>query len=119
MKNLFCVILITLAVQGRGQIKLMGMAFNTATNEMDLIQWNLFDEASVSATPTNLDNYLYASSSYDPFNGTYYIAGTSGATSGLYSYNTDSGESNLASGALYTNIAEFDMSTSKMYNLIM
>lgn len=101
------------------QIKLMGVAYNPSTASIDLVQWLAFDSTSVTITPTTLDMYLYASSSYDPFSGSYYIAGVSGEESGLYSYDTDLGESNLATGALYTNIAEFDMSNGKMYNLIM
>jgi hypothetical protein len=66
-----------------------------------------------------LDAYLFASSAFDPFNGNYYIAGVSGQTTGLYSYNSETGESSLTTGSLNTNIAEFDMSTSKMYNLSM
>jgi len=107
-----------LTAGAKAQIKLMGMAYNMSTNTMDLVQWTAFDSTSVTYTNTILDSYLFASSSYDPFSGTYYIAGFSGASAGLYSYNTDSGEGNLASGSQYSNIAEFDMSNSKMYNLL-
>ncbi|MFN5295104.1 MAG: hypothetical protein ACK5BL_06195, partial [Flavobacteriales bacterium] len=121
MKKLLYTLIIglTLNVSAYAQIKLIGVANNTGTNQIDLVQWSAFDANSVTTTPTTLDAYLFASSAYDSFNGNYYIAGVSGQTTGLYSYNTDTGESNLATGSMSTNIAEFDMSTSKLYNLIM
>ena len=108
-----------MTVSAKAQIKLMGVSYNTSTSTIDLIQWNAFDSLSVITTPTNLDAYLYASSGFDPFNGSYYIAGVSGESTGLYSYDTDTEESNLNTASLLTNIAEFDMSNSKMYNLAM
>ena len=121
MRKLLYALTVTLALTAtaQSQIKLMGVSYNTSTNSVDLIQWVAFDEISVTTIPTTLDAYLYASSAFDPFNSSYYIAGVSGESTGLYSYDTDTEESNLNTGSLYTNIAEFDMSNSKMYNLIM
>jgi hypothetical protein len=110
---------LTLNASAQAQIKLIGASYNTSTGNIELLQWSAFDSSSVTATPTELDAYLFSSSAFDPFNGNYYIAGVSGQTTGLYSYNTDSGESSLTTGSMNTNIAEFDMSRSKMYNLIM
>jgi hypothetical protein len=110
---------LTLNASAQAQIKLIGASYNTSTGNIELLQWSAFDSSSVTATPTELDAYLFSSSAYDSFNGNYYIAGVSGQTTGLYSYNTDSGESSLTTGSMNTNIAEFDMSRSKMYNLIM
>ena len=108
-----------MTVSAQAQIKLMGVSYNTSTSTIDLIQWDAFDPLSVTTTSTNLDAYLYASSGFDPFNGTYYIAGVSGESTGLYSYDIDTEESNLNTASLLSNIAEFDMSNSKMYNLAM
>jgi len=121
MKNLvyFLIIGLFLSVSAQAQIKLIGVSYNNTTSTIDLVQWDAFDPLSVTTTPTTLDAYLYASSGFDPFNSSYYIAGVSGESTGLYSYDTDTEESNLNTGSLYTNIAEFDMSNSKMYNLIM
>ena len=110
---------LTLNATAQAQIKLIGVSYNNTTSTIDLVRWNAFDPLSVTTTPTSLDAYLYASSGFDPFNSSYYIAGVSGQSTGLYSYDTDTEESNLNTGSLYTNIAEFDMSNSKMYNLIM
>ena len=110
---------LTLTATAQAQIKLIGVSYNNTTSAIDLVRWNAFDPLSVTTTPTTLDAYLYASSGFDPFNSSYYIAGVSGQSTGLYSYDTDTEESNLNTGSLYTNIAEFDMSNSKMYNLIM
>jgi hypothetical protein len=121
MKKLLFILIIglTMNASAYAQIKLIGVANNTGTNQIEMVQWLAFDSSTVTTTPTTLEAYLFASSAYDSFNGNYYIAGVSGQTTGLYSYNTDTGESNLATGSLNTNIAEFDMSTGKMYNLIM
>jgi hypothetical protein len=121
MKKLLYTLIIGLIlnVSASAQIKLIGVANNNGTNQIDLVQWSAFDANTVTTTPTTLEAYLFASSAYDSFNGNYYIAGVSGQTTGLYSYNTDTGESNLAAGSMSTNIAEFDMSTGKLYNLIM
>jgi hypothetical protein len=110
---------LTLTATAQAQIKLIGVSYNNTTSTIDLVRWCAFDPLSVTTTPTTLDAYLYASSGFDPFNSSYYIAGVSGQSTGLYSYDTDTEESNLNTGSLYTNIAEFDMSNSKMYNLIM
>lgn len=101
------------------QISLVGASVNTASGKIDLIQWDALDSLSVTVTPTLLDGYYYATSAFDAFNSNYYITGISGDSSGLYSYNTTTETENLAVGSLYSNIAEFDMSTGKMYNLIM
>ena len=121
MKKLLYTLFIglTLNASAQAQIKLIGASYNTSTGNIELLQWSAFDSSSVTATPTTLEAYLFASSAYDSFNGNYYLAGVSGQTTGLYSYNTDTGESNLTTGSMNTNIAEFDMSRSKMYNLIM
>lgn len=110
-------ILLTLATAGNAQIKLMGVSPNQETGTVDLIQWSLFDEESVVTIPTELELYLYASSSYDPFNGSYYISGGTFDTLGLYSYNTDTEQTTFNPNAPISNIAEFDMSTGKMYTL--
>ena len=108
-----------LNASAQAQIKLIGVTYNIGTSHVDVLRWAAFDASTVEAMPTMLDAYLFASSAFDPFNGNYYIAGVSGQTTGLYSYNSETGESSLTTGSLNTNIAEFDMSTSKMYNLSM
>ena len=119
-KLLYTLVLgLTLNASAQAQIKLIGASYNTSTGNIELLQWAAFDSSSVTATPTELDAYLFSSSAFDPFNGNYYIAGVSGQTTGLYSYNTDTGESSIMTGSMNTNIAEFDMSRSKMYNLVM
>ncbi len=110
---------LTLSECAQGQIKLIGLSNNNGTGSIDILQWAAFDSSTVTATPTILDAYLFSSSAFNPFNGNYYIAGVSGQTTGLYSYNSETGESSLTSSSVNTNISEFDMSTSKMYNLSM
>ncbi len=121
MRKLLYTLFIGLTLSGaaQSQIKLIGVSYNTGTSHVDVLQWAAFNSSTVTATPTILDAYLFTSSAFDPFNGNYYIAGYSGQTDGLYSFNSETGEGNLTTGSLNTNIAEFDMSTSKMYNLSM
>ena len=121
MRKLLYTLFIGLTLNGSAQtqIKLIGASYNIGTSHIDMLRWAAFDSSSVTATPTVLDAYLFSSSAFDSYNGNYYIAGISGQTTGLYSFNSNTGESNLTTGSMNTNIAEFDMSTSKMYNLIM
>jgi hypothetical protein len=121
MRKLLHILFIGLILNAsaQAQIKLIGVSYNIGTSHVDVLRWAAFDASTVEAMPTMLDAYLFASSAFDPFNGNYYIAGVLGQTTGLYSYNSETGESSLTTGSLNTNIAEFDMSTSKMYNLSM
>ncbi len=104
---------------GNAQIQLIGASVNTETNKIDLIQWDALDSLSVNLTPTILDGYYFATSAFDSYNSNYYLTGISGDSSGLYSFNSTTNEENLAEGSSFTNVAEFDMSNGKMYNLIM
>ena len=111
MEKLLYTLLIGLTLSGtaQSQIKLIGVSYNTGSSHVDVLQWAAFNSSTVTATPTILDAYLFTSSAFDPFNGNYYIAGYSGQTDGLYSFNSETGEGNLTTGSLNTNIAEFDM----------
>jgi hypothetical protein len=121
MRKLLIAAILSLALTtgAQAQIKLMGVAYNQTTEAIDLMQWEMFDESTVTTVPTTLDAYLFATSSYNHLKGNYYITGISGGTTGLYAHNTITGESSLTSGSEYSNIAEFDMSNGKMYNLRM
>lgn len=121
MRKLLYILFIGLSLNAsaQSQIKLIGVSNNNVAGNIEILQWAAFDSSTVSATATILDAYLFASSAFDPFSGNYYIAGISDQTTGLFSYNSESGESDLLTGSINTNVAEFDMSTSKMYNLRM
>lgn len=101
------------------QINLIGASVNDSTAKIDVVQWEAFDSLSVTVTPSLLDGYYFASSAFDAYNANYYLTGISGDSSGLYSFNSGTDEENLVDGSAYSNISEFDMSTGKMYNLIM
>lgn len=113
------VILITLGISVKAQISLIGSASNPNSGNIDLLRWRALDSLSVTTIPTELDGYYFGTSSYDAMRGNYYIQGISGNVQGLFSYNALTGAKNLWSTSLMTNISEFDMSTGKMYNLIM
>lgn len=117
---LFCIVAILAMSTGvNAQIQLMGAAVNVGIGKIDLIQWQPLDASSVTVTPTLLDGYYFGSSAFDAFNSNYYLTGITGTNSGLYSYNCTTNEENLVEGSSFSNISEFDMSTGKMYNLIM
>lgn len=101
------------------QINLIGASVNDSTAKIDVVQWEAFDSLSVTVTPSLLDGYYFASSAFDAYNANYYLTGISGDSSGLYSFNSGTDEENLVDGSAYSNISEFDMSTGKMFNLIM
>ena len=63
------------SVGAQAQIKLIGAAYNMGTSTIDLVQWAAFDETSVETTPTALEAYLFATSSFDPQSSNYYIGG--------------------------------------------
>lgn len=121
MKKIFFTIAlgITASIGTNAQIKLIGASSNVFTESIDLIQWDAMDSLSVTTTPTLLDAYFFATSSFDALNSDYYISGVSGETFGLYSFNSVTGDEEIETGSLYTNVSEFDMSNGKMYNLIM
>lgn len=121
MKGLLMTTLMVFAVSlgVKAQIKLIGASVNNETGKIDLLKWQSLDSLSVEVVPTFLDGYFFATSAFDALNSNYYITGISGDSSGLYAYNTPTGMESLVSGSLYTNVAEFDMSNGKMYNLKM
>ena len=121
MKKIFFTIAfgISASIGVNAQIDFIGASSNPFTGKIDLIQWEAFDELSATTTPTILDGYFFGTSSFDAFNSDYYLSGVSGETFGLYSFNSTTGDETLETGSLYTNVSVFDMSTGKMYNLIM
>jgi hypothetical protein len=121
MKKIFFTIAfgISASIGVNAQIDFIGASSNPFTGTIDLIRWEAFDELSVTTTPTILDGYFFGTSSFDAFNSDYYLSGVSGETFGLYSFNSTTGDEALETGSLYTNVSTFDISTGKMYNLIM
>lgn len=115
----FLFLSLILNANAQAPIKLIGVTNNTGTGHIDLLKWTAFDSSSVTATPTILDAYFFATSAFDPFSSNYYLTGVSGQTTGLFSYNSESNASTLTAGVSHSNLVEFDMSNSKMYNLTM
>jgi hypothetical protein len=121
MRNLFYyfIVGVTMSLHTNAQINLIGASSNASSGNINLLKWQAMDSLSVTTIPTILDGYFYATSAFDPFKNNYYISGVAGQNTGLYSYNSYTGEESLMQGSLYSNVSEFDMSTGKMYNLIM
>jgi hypothetical protein len=121
MRNLFYCLVIgfSMSMNTNAQINLIGTSSNPISGDINLLKWQALDSLSVSSIPTILDAYFFATSAFDPFKNNYYISGVAGQNTGLYSYNSFTGEESLMQASSYTNVSEFDMSTGKMYNLIM
>jgi hypothetical protein len=111
------VFLITFLVAGKAQINLVGAATNQTTGMIDIVKWQALDSASVQAFPTILDGYYMSSSVFDAYNSNYYLTGITATSSGLLSFNTSTNTQSLSPYTSYSNIAEIDMSTGKIYNL--
>lgn len=120
MKKTFLsiVIMFVMSMGVQSQINLIGATINPISGAVDLLKWQAFDSLSVRVVPTILDGYFFTTSAFDAFNSEYYITGISGDSAGLYSYNIGTGTEELMTASAYTNISEFDMSTGKMYNLL-
>jgi hypothetical protein len=108
-----------MSINTNAQINLIGTSSNPISGEINILKWQALDSLSVSSIPTILDAYFFATSAFDPFKNNYYISGVAGQNTGLYSYNSFTGEESMMQASSYTNVSEFDMSTGKMYNLIM
>jgi hypothetical protein len=121
MRNLFYCLVIgfSMSINTNAQINLIGTSSNPISGEINILKWQALDSLSVSSIPTILDAYFFATSAFDPFKNNYYISGVAGQNTGLYSYNSFTGEESMMQASSYTNVSEFDMSTGKMYNLIM
>ena len=121
MRNLFYCLVIgfSMSMNTNAQINLIGTSSNPISGDINILKWQALDSLSVSSIPTILDAYFFATSAFDPFKNNYYISGIAGQNTGLYSYNSFTGEESLMQASSYTNVSEFDMSTGKMYNLIM
>jgi hypothetical protein len=121
MRNLFYCLVIgfSMSMNTNAQINLIGTSSNPISGDINILKWQALDSLSVSSIPTILDAYFFATSAFDPFKNNYYISGVAGQNTGLYSYNSFTGEESLMQASSYTNVSEFDMSTGKIYNLIM
>jgi hypothetical protein len=101
----------------RAQINLVGSASNQNTGVIDIVKWQALDSSSVESIPTVLEGYYLASSVFDAYNSNYYLTGFTSASSGLLSFNTSDNTQTLSPYTSFSNIAEIDMSTGKIYNL--
>lgn len=119
MKNfiLLCFSFILSVAGGQAQINLVGAGINNSTGNIDIIKWQVFDSASVTAYPTILRGYLLGSSVFDAYNSNYYLTGITSNSGGLLSFNTFTNEAGLSPYNTFSNITEIDMSTGKIYNL--
>jgi len=97
------------------QINLIGIS-NSGGQNLQIARWQALDSA-VTYIPTGMDAYLLSSSVFDAYHSDYFFSGIADTASGLFSYNTQSGEQTLRPFSAFTNVTEIDMSTGKIYNL--
>lgn len=115
MKILTLLILFSSMI-ANAQINLLGVRANT-NGTVDIVKWQALDPATVTTYPTRLDAYLYASSVFDSYNSNYYLGGIASDTGVLFTFNTNTNSAGLSSYSVFSNIAEIDMSSGKIYNL--
>jgi hypothetical protein len=117
-RSIFTIVfLITISFAGKAQINLVGAATNQTSGMIDIVKWQALDSSSVQSFPTMLDGYYMSSSVFDAYNSNYYLTGITDTASGLFSFNTSTNSQSLSPYTSYSNIAEIDMSTGKIYNL--
>ena len=112
------ILLILFHLNLNGQIQLVGAATN-ANGGIDILKWEALDPGSVTSFPSLLTGYYAGSSAFNAYNSNYYLTGITQSSQGLYSFNTQTQQQNLAPAGLFTNISEFDMSTGKLYEIRM
>ncbi|NVO19217.1 MAG: T9SS type A sorting domain-containing protein [Bacteroidetes bacterium] len=100
----------------KAQINLVGASANP-NGTIDIVKWQALDSSSVTAYPSGLEAYLFASSVFDSYNSNYYLGGIASGSGVLLSFNTNSNIPSLIPYAAMSNISEIDMSTGKIYNL--
>lgn len=103
-------------INAEAQINLVGVSSNP-NGTIDIVKWQALDSSSVTTYSSGLEAYLYASSVFDSYNSNYYIGGVSSDLVVLLSFNTNTNIPNLTEYSAFSNIAEIDMSTGKIYNL--
>ncbi len=103
------------------QIQLIGAANGYRPGKIDIVEWQIFDSATVQVFPSELNAYLVATSGYDAYNGKYYLSGISDINSetGLLEFDANNNTQSFKPGTLVSNISEFDMATGTMYKLTM
>lgn len=120
--NLLSIIFLLFLSQNiHAQIQLIGAANGYRSGKIDIVEWQLFDSATVQVFPSELNAYLVATSGYDAYNGKYYLSGISDQNSetGLLEFDANNNTQTFKSGTLVSNISEFDMATGTMYKLTM
>jgi hypothetical protein len=111
------VMVLFISLCGQAQIQLVGASINGGSGNIDILKWEAFDSASVTAYPTQLTGYYLASSLFDAYTSNYYLTGITADSSALLAFNTTSNETGLHPFSAYSNISEIDMSTGKIYTL--
>jgi hypothetical protein len=118
---LFACFVLLLMQSLSAQIQLLGAANGYRPGKIEILEWQIFDSATVQVFPTDLDAYLVATSGYDAYNGKYYLSGISDINSetGLLEFDANNNTQSFKPGTLVSNISEFDMATGTMYKLTM
>ncbi len=110
-----------LSIGLHAQIQLLGAANGYRPGKIEILEWQIFDSATVQVFPSDLDAYLVATSGYDAYNGKYYLSGVSNQNggNGLLEFDANNNTQSFNPGTLVSNISEFDMATGTMYKLTM
>lgn len=115
---LFLTLLILILTETKGQIPLIGATNTQTPGKIDIVTWRLFDSTSVVYYPTNLNAFALATSGFSDYSGDYFLSGISNSGMGRLSFNANSFSQSFINQTTTSNITEFDMSTGRMYKLV-
>lgn len=113
---LLSTILLAVSYFGNAQIKLIGTAAN-GVGSIKIATWNALEPGTLELTSTDLEAYLFGTSLFNSYSGNYYLNAVGQTTSGLFAFNTLTNEQSITNYSAFSNIAEIDMSTGKIYNM--
>lgn len=113
---LLSTILLAVSYLGNAQIKLIGTAAN-GVGSIKIATWNALEPGTLELTSTDLEAYLFGTSLFNSYSGNYYLNAVGQTTSGLFAFNTLTNEQSITNYSAFSNIAEIDMSTGKIYNM--
>ena len=102
------------------QINLIGLNASSLSGDIEVVKWDATDSSSVTSFPTNLLGWTTNTALFNPNNGNYYVYGISNPVNGVFSFNTQTDQSNLNTIApenAFSNSSEIDMSTGKIYSV--
>jgi len=99
------------------QVSLVGVRSNYPIDSLDVIEWQPGDTTILSSVTVPAEAYLFGSSLFNSFSGSYYLNTITSGQNSLLSYQTSDNVWTVSPYPLMSNITEIDMSTGRIYTL--